>query len=260
MRSLPLHLHRHLPRGDLLAHGVVVRREERERSRRVLFLLRGHGLIWGTVPLGSRSTLGAATEVMSWGEFRFHCYGRSVALREVSLVDSYVSLRHLPLSIRGAVDVLELVGHLPCFLPQDDLLTLLWGFFCTLKELAPSGPAEARFLGRWLASEGVLPDLSRCCECSSPVGGPTRLSDQGPVCCCPHREVSLEQLRDLGSAVYLPHRRFLEWCRSRFPDGDARALRARWEVIILWMRGLVRANILLTGRETLELSRDSDEA
>jgi hypothetical protein len=70
----------------------------------------------------------------------------------------------------------------------------------------------------------------------------------------------LEQLRDLGSAVYLPHRRFLEWCRSRFPDGDARALRARWEVIILWMRGLVRANILLTGRETLELSRDSDEA
>ncbi|MCX7828923.1 MAG: DNA repair protein RecO C-terminal domain-containing protein [Thermanaerothrix sp.] len=248
--SLPLHLHCDLsPRGPFRASGVVLRKEERERGRRVLFFLRGYGTLWATVPLGGRSTLGGASEVMSWGEFSFYRGHRSVVLKDAVIRASYLDLSGRPDALKCFIEACELLSSLPCMMRRDDLLKLLWALFIGLGAGVFPPVAFVRFLGRWLRLEGVMPDLFRCCLCGSPVTSRWGLAEQGVVCCGVYAVIGADVMAELLRTLYLRHDDFVKWSLAHFRGPSADEGLGVWERIIRWMRGfLFEANILL-GRE-----------
>ena len=226
--------------GFWVGSGVVLRREEgsRNAARLQLFLKRA-GICWVSAPgaLGSRSRFGAATEPLSWGEFRFYQSPRSTTLQDVRLFESFLSLRRSGGALREGVETCLWLSRLPCGYPDDDLLGLFWRHFRLLSLSLPPMPLRLRFLVRWLRLQGRAPDLLHCARCGKPLRAGVSLGRWGPECCGPGPTLPGRFLQDLCRAVMLAREPLVEWLRTRFPSGLEASESGWWNDAEGWLRG-----------------------
>jgi recombinational DNA repair protein (RecF pathway) len=170
-------------------------------------------------------------------------------LKDAVIRASYLDLSGRPDALKCFMEVCELLAFLPCAVQRDDLLRLLWSFYSGLVAGVLPVVAVARFLGRWLRLEGLMPDLLRCCRCGSQVTSRWGLGEEGVVCCGSNAAWEPEVMGELLRTLYLGHDDFVEWGIGHFraPLTDDRLY--VWKRIIRWMKGLLfEANIIL-GRE-----------
>ncbi len=226
--------------GFWSASGVVLRRrEDPHEGFRLLAFLKGTGLCWVNAPWAARGRrrFGAATEPLSWGEYRFYQSPRRTTLQDARLVDSYLSLHRDAESFREALEACLWLSRLPLGIPGDEVLGLFWSHFRALTLPLARPPLRVRFLYRWLRVQGSAPELRRCFRCGEPLRGSVAWGRWGLECCAGRAEVPPDFLQDLCRAAMLAREPFVEWVKTRYPGGLSPSDRARWKEAEGWLQG-----------------------
>lgn len=229
-----------LPQGSTNATGVVLkRRDVGAKSHDLLLLLHGIGAVWVTAPgaASSKNRFGGGIEPMVWSDLVLYQSPRRLYVKSADAREAFFSVRRSRARLTAAIAWHKLAAlRIPLLLPNDQLMSLLYGSMKNLASGAPPSLCTARFLWRWANLWGTAPEMACCASCGAvPERGESfALASDGVLCprCAasspsplPTAEASSLIVAQLAATV--PQRELLsraEELSSAADDGDMRRI------------------------------------
>lgn len=212
-----------LPQGYYSSSGTVLaRRDAVGEGYSLLLFLRGLGPVWvGAPSSGSRSRFGGGTEPLTWGEFSLYQSPLRLYVKGIEIREDFLCVRSSPEKLLCAMRLYRLTAkEAPVGGENDLLLKALWSSMLQLKEGAPCGAVEFRFMWKMLNVMGAAPTPELCVNCGMKLDGGGVFTEGGFLCsrCAveSHGEVlSGDELKLIRASISLAHDKFIAWAKTQ---------------------------------------------